>query len=258
MAAGTILNQARVVHPFRHQHQRQRLHQYNGGWKKVGGCSTKEVMDNLSSQNPNLNTAENQAANSFKKFLSPKIIFVILGIIFLVEVVYIARTLLLSSSSQPSPTPAKTNVSQGVKKTGSISLTAGKETVVLSEALPVTVYIDTGGNKITGVDLIVKYDPKALEASSAGLITGQIFDEYPLKSVDSDKGLISISGLSSAKTSFLGSGQFARINFKPKVPGKTAVTVDFQKGSTTDSNMVEVTESKDILENITNLELSIQ
>lgn len=190
-----------------------------------------------------------------KKFFSlPKIVFVILGIIVLAELVYAVRVL----TSPPPPAPllvSKTIISKSAAK---ISLNTVKTHFSVNEVVPVSVMIDTGSFAVNGADVIVRFDPKILEATKAGLIKGKILDEYPLISVDASKGLISISGISSLNKSFKGIGQFALINFKVKLSGSTSLIIDFQKGSTTDSNLVESNELKDILEIVDNLELNIK
>lgn len=192
----------------------------------------------------------------FKSFLTvPRIIFLVLGIIILVEVVYAVRVL-TSRFPVPSLFLPTGNVVQ--KTIGKISLNVPKTSFNAAETIPVSVIIDTGSNTISGADLIVRFDPKILEATPEDLVRGKIFDGYPVMSVDAKKGLISISGINSLKNGFKGSGQFALINLKAKAQGKTTLTIDFKKGSTTDSNLVEVNSSKDVLESVDNLELNIQ
>lgn len=192
-------------------------------------------------------------SNKFKNpFSLPKIIFIVLGIIVIIELIYAARTLNLFSASQP------VNKSIISPLTAKISLDVPKATFRINEVVPVTVNINTGGHSIDGVDLIVSFDPKILEATTSGLIKGKIFDEYPLLSVDSNKGLIYISGVNSAKNAFNGIGQFALLNLKAKIPGQTTLSINFKKGATTDSNLVETGTSKNILETVNNLELTVQ
>lgn len=189
-----------------------------------------------------------------RNFISgPKIVFIILGIALLIEVVYAIRVL-------TSPTPSSLPVSKSVVQPGAvgkISLTVPQTDIRVNEIIPVSVMIDTGSHTVDGVDLIVSFDPKILEVTSGGLVKGSIFDEYPLMSLDPKKGLISISGISNFKNSFKGTGQFATINLRAKVSAKTSLTIDFNKGSATDSNLVETATSKDILEVVSNLELNI-
>lgn len=192
--------------------------------------------------------------NTPKRFFSVKIIFVILGIILLVEVIYAVKVL-TSSPSSSSPSVPQGVVSPTV---ATIALDVPKTNYKFKEDIPVSVIINTGSRTVAGVDLIIKFDPKTLEATPGGLIKGAILDEYPLIYLDADKGLISISGVSNTKTGFKGQGQFAAINFKAKALGLTSLTVDFQLGSTIDSNLVEIGTSEDVLKQVSNLELVIQ
>ncbi|OGE29599.1 hypothetical protein A2867_00355 [Candidatus Daviesbacteria bacterium RIFCSPHIGHO2_01_FULL_40_11] len=189
-------------------------------------------------------------------FSGPKIIFTILGIVVLLEVVYAAKVL-----TSPTPSPPPTGKSRaGIQlSAGKISLITPKTNYQVAEVVPVSVMIDTGSHTIDGVDLIVRFDPKALEATTAGLTKGGILNEYPLMAVDAEAGLISISGTGSSDEGFTGTGQFATLNLRGKIPGRTSLTIDFIKeGVTTDSNIVDFVTSKDILGSVANLELNIK
>lgn len=182
----------------------------------------------------------------------PRIIFVILGVIVLAEIVYVVRTLTLPTPPPPAP---KSSVQS---ETAKISLSAAKENFTVGEAVPVLVMIDTGGSEVSGADLIVSFDPKVLEATSGGLVAGTIFDEYPLKSVDGAKGIIAISGISSLGNSFTGQGLLATLNLRAKEAGVASLVIDFTKGQTSESNLVENATSNDILESVDNLQINIQ
>lgn len=192
--------------------------------------------------------------DNLKTFFSGhKIVFAILGAILLIEIIYAVRFL-----TSPVTTPPPAGKAGTQSSVGKISLTSPKTNYKVMESIPVSVMIDTAGHIVDGVDLIVRFDPKILEATATGLIKGKILDEYPLVSLDAKQGLISISGISSLKTGFAGTGQFAALNLKARVPGVTSLTIDFKEGSTTDSNLVETSTSQDILQQIDNLELNIQ
>lgn len=191
--------------------------------------------------------------DNFKNFFTgPKIIFAILGVIILAEVIYAVKVL---SSPTPPPPPRRSAV---VTSTGKISLNVPKTNYVVNEKIPVSVRLDSGGRTLDGADLIIRFDPKVLEATPGSLIAGSIFDEYPLLSADMKKGLVSVSGANSTRAGFKGTGQFITVNFKARAKGNTSLIIDFEKGSTADSNLVETGTSKDILEVVGNLELSVQ
>lgn len=212
-------------------------------------------MDNLKVQfNEQFNMPKGDGKLK-KLFSGPRIIFVILGLVLLGEVIYAARVLVLPT---PSPLPLNKVTTPIQNKIGKISLNTSKTVYKVNEVISVPVIIDTGSSEISGVDLLVKFDPKILEVSSGGLVAGEILDEYPLLSTDKTKGLISISGIVASNKVFKGVGQFAILNLKAKAPGTTSLVIDFKKDSTTLSNLVEASTSKNILESVDNLDLTVQ
>lgn len=182
----------------------------------------------------------------------PKIVFVILGVVVLIEIIYAARVLI-------SPASSSLSAGQTANQTiGRISLTTPKTTVKVNETIPVVVAVNTGSYAVDGIDLVVNFDPKILEVIPEELNKGKLLDEYPLVAANIKTGVISISGISNKDSGFKGTGEFAYISFRAKQKGQTSLTVNFQKGSTANSNLVEVKSSKNILEQVDNLQLTIQ
>lgn len=203
----------------------------------------------------NSNSQEQQP----KKFpIPPKIIFIILGAVVLIEVIFTIKALIAPLPGSTPPANQAAAPSAVGAKAGKISLVASKPVFRVGETVPVSVIVDTGGSKLAGADVLVSFDPKMLEATAAGLIKKKMFDEYPLLSVDQEKGLVSISGIKSSKAGFAGTGQFALINFTAKTAGKASLAVGFKKGSTTQSNLIEANTAKNILEQVGNLAITIQ
>lgn len=186
-----------------------------------------------------------------KRLLNPKIIFFILGVVILVELFFALRML-----QRPSPPPpAEPKPISGA----SITLLASKKDYSVGEIAPVSVSLFTGGRPTDGTDLVVKFDTSLLEATSGSVIRGRIYPEYPLVDVNPATGIITVSGITSIRQSnFNGQGIFATINFRVVKPGRTTVSVDFEKGKTADSNVVETSSASDILEKVTNLDLMIR
>src|SRR3989344_3759616 len=181
--------------------------------------------------------------NYFKKLLTPKLIFIILGVALLAELVWAVVTFV-----KPTPPPlpvAKIQPVTGAK----MVLVSPKKSYDTGEIVPVTVRVASGGRLIDGVDALIKFDPKVLEATSGAIKKGIIFAEYPLSSVDSKAGLVKISAISSTK-SFSGIGVLANISFKAKSAGIAKLMIDFEKDQTTDSNVVEAQSSKDVLDEV--------
>lgn len=190
---------------------------------------------------------------NIRNFLSgPKLIFVFLAVIILIEVVLAVRYL---SQKTPPPPPKLQPISGG-----RIVLIADKKDYKAGENIVVSVRLSTGGQPTDGTDLVLRFDPKVLETSNAAVTQGRIYSEYPMKSVDSIEGLIRISGISSIrkKSGFNGVGIFATINFKAVGSGKTTLRIDFTPDLTSDSNVLGTKNAKDILEEVFNLDLEIK
>lgn len=193
-------------------------------------------------------------ANPFKKgLLFLKIIFIILGVVILIEIIIGLKTLL-----SPVPTPKKPVVNVSVSQ-GQILLSSPKQIFLVGEIVPVNIRVSTGGHPIQGVDLVVKYDPSKLTASSSGFIKGEAYDDYPVANIDVDKGILRMSGIVSVgKPGFIGNGNFGTINFKAKSVGSSDISLIFSPGSTNDSNMIEVGSSKDVLGQVSDVKINIQ
>ena len=192
-----------------------------------------------------------------KSFLrGPKLIFVILIAIILAEVLLAVRYL---SQSAPPPPSKLQPISEPISG-GRIVLIADKKDYQAGENIVVSVRVSTGGQPTVGVDLVLRFDPKVLEASNAAVTQGRIYSEYPMKSVDNKEGTVRISGISSIRkeSGFNGVGIFATINFKAIGSGKTTLRIDFTPDLTSDSNVIGVKNAKDILEEVFNLDLNIK
>lgn len=180
----------------------------------------------------------------------PKIIFMILGIIILVEVILGAKTLLSKNSTQvPSIQPL-----QG----GLIALTSEKSNFRPNEKFKISAKLATGGKPSDSTDLVIYYDPGQLKTSSDKITLGETYPDYPIADVDEQLGLIRISGITPPKEDgFNGIGRFAEIEFTALNLGKGEIKIEYEKGATTDSNIVASESPSDLLENVINFKYEI-
>lgn len=140
-----------------------------------------------------------------------------------------------------------------------LMLSSSKSQYKIGEVVPVLVQVDTGSRETDGVDLVLNFDPKVLEASQGAIVKGAIYPEYPQMKIDAKIGQIQISGISGLQGRlFQGQGNFATINFKAKARGDANLIIGFSPGKTDDSNVVEALSGNDILENVSNLTLTVQ
>ncbi len=142
---------------------------------------------------------------------------------------------------------------------GKIVLIADKKNLPVGDTVKVTIKISTGGHTTDGMDVVLNYDPNLLEtAGSSAFSEGEVYDEYPIVSDDAKVGIIEISGIAYPdKNGFNGTGTFGVLSFKTKKSGNATIAVNFEKGLTTDSNIIETKTTDDILTKVYNLDLQI-
>ncbi|MBI4036314.1 hypothetical protein HY386_00350 [Candidatus Daviesbacteria bacterium] len=188
------------------------------------------------------------------RYLTPKTIFIILGVVIFGELIWGIRIFL-------SPVPKTSKQVLQPLSAAKIVLIADKQNIKVGDIVSVRVRVITGGRPTTGTDLVLRYDPKILEAASDGsIVKGTIYDEYPLINVDNEAGVIRISGVESATgtDSFNGVADFATINFRAQTIGKSELVVDMIPGLTNESNVVESGSNADILQSVTNTTINVQ
>lgn len=134
----------------------------------------------------------------------------------------------------------------------SFSLSPASGIYPVGKTFNVDINLNTGGNETSGADTILLYEPEKLEAQ--GLVAGTIYTSYPVKTINSTAGRISISGIvAEATSSFAGEGTFATITFKPLTSGTTTLRFDFTQNEPTDSNVAKKgTQGEDILNSVSN------
>lgn len=138
----------------------------------------------------------------------------------------------------------------------SLALSPATATVNSGCSFSTAVNLDTAGVQTDGTDVILLYDPSRFTATS--VTKGTLYPDYPVSSIDSQAGKISISGLASVDQPFTGSGTFATVNFtvaQNASLGATSVNFDFDPnnpGKTTDSNVVQRGTVTDVLSSVTN------
>ena len=207
----------------------------------------------MNNQQPNVyRVPEAQFKPGKKWYQTWRIIFPILVVVLAVELLIGLKTLL---TPLPKSQVQKISPISGAQ----IFLLSSKTTYKIGDQIPITVKISTGGHITSGTDLVLRFDPKALEASPTAFTRGKVYSDYPLVSIDSKAGVVRISGVAStAKGAFGGIGEFGVINFKARSVGESALTIDFEPNLTSESNVIDSETIKDVLETVYNLKVTIQ
>lgn len=181
-----------------------------------------------------------------------KLIFLILAVVILVELFLGVKKLFV-------PTHLSPVISVKPISDAQLSLLSDKKSYKVGDKVIVNVKLSTSGHNVLGTDLILRFDPKILQAPSTAFTKGNIFADYPQINVDSKNGVIYVSGVSGLdKKYFNGIGFFGTITFQAQNAGKTSLNISFSKGATDDTNVFEPNTNEDILGKVYNLTLSVQ
>lgn len=188
--------------------------------------------------------------------IKPVYIYVFVGIIIAIEAVWGYQTLVKTTTPSLSQSSSQTQSNAQ----NFISLTVPKSQFKIGEIIPVGININSNTSTI-GTDLIIHYDPNLLIIAPASLnapvTVGGIYDEYPLNSVDSKKGIIAVSGITNQTKGVIPKGLFGTILFQAKAAGTAKVFLNFAKGKTNDTNLIDIKSSADILEEVRNVDITI-
>lgn len=180
-----------------------------------------------------------------------RLLFILLGVLLIVELVHSARLLMQPLPKKATPRPLSL---------GRILLTTPNNPthLGLGQSVSVEVRVSTGGHNIDGMDLSLGFDPRSLQATSSGVLEGNMFRQYPQVKVDNHSGSVSISGISSPQGSgFNGIGTFAIIRFKAMKLGATALKVNYSPNASNLTNLVESATAKNVLASGASLQLNV-
>ncbi len=205
--------------------------------------------------NPSVFISPNVLVDETSKKKIDSRIFIGIGIL---VVLVIVGVILFRGSNNQTGSSGGNQVRTNVDTKPRIVLVSDKKEYKVGDGVIVAVGVSTGGKKTDGTDVIIHYDNKLLTASSSGLLNGNIYPEYPIASIDQKSGTIKVSGTASVNQTFAGEGLLTTVLMTTVKPGQAKITVDYTPGSTIDSNIVESTSSKDVLEEVNNLTLSIK
>lgn len=143
---------------------------------------------------------------------------------------------------------------------GKIILVSDNTSYKVGEEFLVNIRVDTGGYTTDGTDLVIKYDPTILESTSEKAFEkGPIYQDYPVINIDNQNGMIQVSGIASLNKTpygFNGIDTFGILKMRAKKAGSGSLDITFAQGSTGDSNIIETSQSKDVLESVQNLKLT--
>jgi hypothetical protein len=174
------------------------------------------------------------------RILSLALVAVILFMIFQAAMLFISR--LGSQNLKFAEIPIN------VDRTPSITLNPEKNTLSVGQTGNLTIDYFTANKTIQGIDVVLKYDPSALEFAPNFFSAGPVFTQYPITQI-SPSDTIRISAVATvSQIGFNGSGTLGTIQFVAKKIGQTKIEIVYQENQTTETNLVELQSGQEILQ----------
>jgi len=119
-----------------------------------------------------------------------------------------------------------------------LSLSPQVKTITVGSEFDININLATNGKETLGTDVVITYEPVFLEAVK--ITPGTLYPNYPPggQRIDQVAGKVYLSGAANFGAPVSESGLFGTIIFKGRVPGKTAISFDWEEGSTTKTSIV--------------------
>ncbi len=198
--------------------------------------------------------------NNFKKLLTRRNIFILLGVVIVLELVWALSSVWKNQPVTEILNIPKQSIVQTVIPT-SISLESNKDQVEVGEVFTLRINLSSD-KKSYGSDVVITYDPQYLtvqktadEKSAVKIST--LYDEVPFNTVDEKLGQVRVSAISNKEGGELAQGELGTVDFIAKKIGNTKIQLEFVEGSTSDTNILDSSTGEDILVNVKNLNITI-
>lgn len=167
-----------------------------------------------------------------------------------------ADTVFTSPTSQ---TPNQKTNTESSQRQASLTLKTASNQVVANETFVVDINLNTKNEEVDGVTLYINFDQTLLQVVDPQPLRG--LDIFPLVLTnEQENGRIIYRAVANPTGPFFkGEGQVASVTFKAKRAGSAQIKVDFNPGSTTETNIASHNvPGTDILNNVQDLKIEIK
>jgi hypothetical protein len=161
-----------------------------------------------------------------------------------------------SEPVSPTPTgtggPTPTPVPNG---TATLTLVSTSPEPLIDTPFSIDLNLTTD-NSISGIDVILQYDPRRLRVDS--LTDHHLLPQTPLLEDNPGSGLIRFSTLADPGQATTPNGTLLTLNVTPLALGPLEISFDYTQGSKADTNVIAAADGSDILQPPTSLGLEVQ
>ena len=140
-----------------------------------------------------------------------------------------------------------------------IILEIDNETVTAGDSAAVNLKFKAPGKNIFGSDVYLMYDPDYLQVNENGIGKSDYFVSMPRATTDIENGIIKVTAFDGADKVLDSEFQnLFKVEFRALKTGTTTVSLNFSKGTTNTTTLVERETSRNVLEGVSGLTIVIK
>ncbi len=193
-----------------------------------------------------------------KKNDQQKILLVFAFLVVLLIGIVILRNQRSTQLRQQIDQPVSTSDVGQEESMGIMQVNLSETQIQVGDIVTAQVTMQTRDIPLFGSDAILKYDPLYLQVTDEDdFIMGDYFQNYPRRENDSENGMIKVTGFFQGEGDLTDPRELFSVSFRALQEGQTTLAMDFEKGTTNTSTLVEQGTSKNILDEVFNADLTI-
>lgn len=135
-------------------------------------------------------------------------------------------------------------------------LTSSSSSLSNGDIFTVTLNLSAVGELLDGTDVLLHFDPSLFQVQG-DIETSSLFQSYPQKIVDNSKGEIKLIAFGGPADPLQQDEQLLAVTFTAVGKGNARVWLDFQKGRTNTTTVVQKQTSKNILGSVEDISVLI-
>ncbi|OGG02136.1 hypothetical protein A2W14_02735 [Candidatus Gottesmanbacteria bacterium RBG_16_37_8] len=189
-----------------------------------------------------------------------KILIVVVILIVLLTGIFVVRKRGAKPFSEEN-IRTETNKEEVIPKENKNTITfeSDTETVTVGQEIEINLNFRAPGKNIFGSDVVLLFDPEYLVLGEEGIGASDFFATMPRKDIDSENGIIKVTAFDGLDEVLTEDDQpLFSVSFKAVKSGTTKVSLEYSKGETNTTTLVERQTSENILDSVDSLEIVIE
>ena len=194
-----------------------------------------------------------------KSEITKIMIVVVILLLLLTGIFFIRNKQSVPSNVQESTEEESAAEETGVQEQDKTAKEPENETVTAGDSAAVNLKFKAPGKNIFGSDVYLMYDPDYLQVNENGIGKSDYFVSMPRATTDIENGIIKVTAFDGADKVLDSEFQdLFKVEFRALKTGTTTVSLNFSKGTTNTTTLVERETSRNVLEGVSGLTIVIK